>query len=81
MSEQWIEWGVRRTWGPSEGDVAFLERDYRTARKCAKDWPGVLVHRVVTAGDWRDGDKVEHTPHPRATPAGTDSADGAESER
>lgn len=51
MSETWTEWGVRRTWG-AVGTVAFLERDRRAAEKCAKDWPGDLVTRTVTASDW-----------------------------
>lgn len=57
---EWLEWGVRRTWG-DVGSIAYFERDYRTARKCAKDWPGELVHRVVTASDWVDGQPTEAT--------------------
>lgn len=53
MSETWTEWGVRRTWG-DVGSVALFERDRRTAEKCAKDWPGVLVSRMVIAGEWED---------------------------
>lgn len=51
-AEEWVEWGVRRTWGPQPGEVARFERDRRTAEKCAKDWPGTLVIRTVTAGEW-----------------------------
>jgi hypothetical protein len=51
----WVEWGVRRTWGPQVGEVSSFERDYRTARKCAKNWPGTLVARVVSAGGWESG--------------------------
>lgn len=53
MAEQWIEWGVRRTWGAVD-TVARL--DERTARACANEWPGDLVHRIVTASDWADGE-------------------------
>lgn len=52
--EDWVEWGVRRTRG-DVGSVAFFDRDYRTARKCAKDWPGTLVCRTVMAGAWVSG--------------------------
>lgn len=55
MAETWIEWGVRRTWG-DVGSIAFIGRDYRHAHRCAKDWRGVLVHRVVTANEWADGE-------------------------
>lgn len=49
---EWIEWGVLRTWGPATGEVATFERDRRTAEKCAREWPGVLVSRTVVAHPW-----------------------------
>ena len=55
MSETWTEWGVRRTWG-MVGTVADMGRDRRTAEKCAKDWPGILVSRTVTASDWTESE-------------------------
>ena len=50
MAENWIEWGVRRTWGPAVGSVAPMGR--YEAEHAARTWPGELVQRVVTAGDW-----------------------------
>ena len=55
---QWTEWGVRRTWGPSEGEVSQFGRDLRTARQCAESWPGTLVSRLVTAAPWSDDDRA-----------------------
>lgn len=65
-AETWTEWGVRRTWGVAVGEVGYFERDRRTAEKCAREWPGELVSRTVTASEWatrcdhggnyRDGD-------------------------
>lgn len=49
---QWAEWGVRRTWGPTEGEIAEFGRDRKTAAQCADSWPGELVSRVVTAAEW-----------------------------
>jgi hypothetical protein len=50
---KWVEWGVRRTWGDI-GSVAEFERDRRTAERCAREWPGTLVSRTVTADEWTD---------------------------
>lgn len=57
--EVWTEWGVRRTWG-AVGTVARLDR--RTAEVCAKEWPGELVSRTVTASEW-----TRVTPPPEQT--------------
>lgn len=62
MSEQWTEWGVRRTWGPQVGSVAWFERDRRTAEVCAREWPGELVKREVVAGDWTSTETTEDAP-------------------
>lgn len=47
----WVEHGVRRTRG-AIGTVANFERDERTAQRCAREWKGVLVSRLVTVSDW-----------------------------
>ena len=56
---EWFEWGVLRTWGSNEGEVSPFGQDYRTARKCAHDWPGILVRRIVRADEWvpREGNR------------------------
>lgn len=53
VTESWVEWGVRRTWGPAIGTVATGDMNRRTAEECAREWPGELVSRVVTAAPWR----------------------------
>lgn len=50
--DRWHEYGVRRTWGPHAGTVAYFGRDRRAAEQCAAVWPGALVTRVVTAAAW-----------------------------
>lgn len=71
--DEWTEWGVRRTWG-AVGTVANFERDYRTARKCAKDWPGELVCRAVVASEWEAGGRTANAPEP--TPERPNGASG-----
>lgn len=53
MTEEWTEWGVRRTWGDI-GSVAYFEQDRETAERCAREWSGVLVQRTVTASEWAE---------------------------
>ena len=48
---EWVEWGVRRTWG-DVGSVANFGRYRIIAERAARDWPGELVRRVVRADDW-----------------------------
>ena len=51
VTASWVEYGVRRTRG-AVGTVANFERDERTAQRCAREWKGVLVSRLVTVSDW-----------------------------
>ena len=51
VTASWVEYGVRRTRG-AVGSVANFERDERTARRCAREWKGMLVSRLVTVTDW-----------------------------
>ncbi len=62
---EWVEWGVRRTWGVV-GSIAWFERDRRTAAKCAREWPGILVRRIVTASDWTETPRLSHRTAPLA---------------
>lgn len=55
-TETWTEWGVRRTWG-LVGDVARMDK--RTAEHCAREWPGELVSREVTAQAWTTAARAE----------------------
>jgi hypothetical protein len=55
-AEQWTEWGVRRTWG-DVGSVAQMGR--MEAEQCAREWPGELVSRAVTAAQWTAADPAE----------------------
>jgi hypothetical protein len=47
LTEEWIEWGVRRTWG--DGSVAHFGHGELSARRAADRWPGIVVKRWVAA--------------------------------
>ena len=56
-TESWTEWGVRRTWG-AIGTIAQMN-NRSEAEACAREWPGELVSRTVTAQPWGRPEREE----------------------